>query len=277
MIRRKCPKCAHALAIPDHKAGGISSCPECGQKFRVPAAIKQSGPPPRSAHADDADEEPPDEERDDDEGSDQEAEEPRKRKKKKRKKSKGSPINPLHIALIVGCLFVVGMATFILFRLQHGGGGRAKNKLDPEVVLDRLQAAGASVKRDTQSPDQPVVEITLGGEYDPKLLADLKAFPQLRRLSLAGTPTTDLWLEWLEDVNQITWLNISHTKVSSTGIQYLRKMVNLEELNLEQTLVEDHGLMELKGCKKLKHIYLDGTLASGLPLKAEIPDLVIHK
>src|SRR5438876_1043445 len=37
MIRIKCPKCANPLAIPDTQAGGVGSCPKCGQKFRVPA------------------------------------------------------------------------------------------------------------------------------------------------------------------------------------------------------------------------------------------------
>jgi hypothetical protein len=42
MIRVKCPSCEKKLAMDDSKAGGIGTCPECGQKFRIP------GTPPRS-------------------------------------------------------------------------------------------------------------------------------------------------------------------------------------------------------------------------------------
>jgi hypothetical protein len=292
MIRSKCPKCANALTIPDAQAGGISSCPECGQKFRVPAAAKKagSGPPegavqastpPPKPHRPPSDDFPanPDvgELIDDDQHTEEEVPVPRKRKKKKRKASQASSINVLHIIAVVGGLAVIVLATMIFFALQHRGAGRSKSKVNPELVLGRLQDMGARVRRDMQSPDQQVIEIAFNGEYDPKILKDLVAFPELRKVSLAGTPTTDVWLEWIEDVTQLTALDLGHTKVTGGGMQFLRKMVNLEELGLVQTLVDDHRLMELKGCKKLKNIYLDGSLASGLSLKEVIPDLVIHK
>jgi hypothetical protein len=45
MIRIKCPKCANALGVPESAAGSAAVCPQCGQKFRVPAiAAKASGP-----------------------------------------------------------------------------------------------------------------------------------------------------------------------------------------------------------------------------------------
>jgi hypothetical protein len=42
MIRVKCPKCASPVSVADADAGGVGSCPRCGQKFRVPT----SKPPP---------------------------------------------------------------------------------------------------------------------------------------------------------------------------------------------------------------------------------------
>jgi hypothetical protein len=216
----------------------------------------------------------------DEQGSAEEISRPRKRKKKKQKQSQASAVSFFHIALVIGGLFVVALATGIFFMIQHGGGGkgRSKHKPDPELFVADLQALGAQVKRDTTSPGQPVIEIRIiSVEYNPKMLSDLDVFPQLRRLSLAGTPTTDVWLEWLEDITSLTALDLGHTKVTGGGMQFLKKMVNLEELTLDQTLVDDVRLMELKGCKKLKRIYLTDTLATGLPLKEAIPDLKIYK
>src|SRR5258708_4163820 len=40
MIIVKCPKCERKLSVEDAKAGGVSACPDCGQRFRIP----QTGP-----------------------------------------------------------------------------------------------------------------------------------------------------------------------------------------------------------------------------------------
>jgi hypothetical protein len=41
MIRFKCPKCQKKLQADDSKAGSAATCPECGQKFRIPGARPQ--------------------------------------------------------------------------------------------------------------------------------------------------------------------------------------------------------------------------------------------
>jgi hypothetical protein len=40
MIRLKCPKCAHPIAVDDDQAGGVGECDDCGARFRVPAKSK---------------------------------------------------------------------------------------------------------------------------------------------------------------------------------------------------------------------------------------------
>ena len=37
MIRFACPRCCAAYCVPDRAAGKKTTCPGCGQKFRVPA------------------------------------------------------------------------------------------------------------------------------------------------------------------------------------------------------------------------------------------------
>jgi|GEM_PF-6769721 len=197
---------------------------------------------------------------------------PRRKKRRRKKKQESAGPKAAHIGLIVAGLLVVAAATAILFWIKPGS---PKAPPDPGPVLAELEQVHAAIERDKTSPDQPVVGITLSGTFKPSLLGRLVVFPKLRKLNLGGTLTSDINLEWLEDVTTLRELNLSHTKVTGGGMQFLKKMVNLEELNLTQTLVDDVRLGELKGLKNLKKIYLDGTLASGLDLKAAIPGLEV--
>jgi hypothetical protein len=315
MIRIKCPKCATPLGIPDTQAGSAAACPKCGQKFRVPTlAAKPSDPSQPDAisrpRADRVQEEasspkpsrkqvaveeitpapaakrsqlrpsrPADqraEDEDEADGRELEDEEriprPKKRKKKKKKKEAKGP-SGAHIAMVVGGVLTVAAVTGVLFLILRGS---AKTEIDPAPVLAELQRIRAHIERDQNSPDKPVVGINLMGcEFKGELLKNLAVFPQLHRLNLGGTLTSDVKLEWLEDLTTLRVLNLGRTKVTGGGMQFLKKLVNLEELDLTQTLVDDVRLMELKGLTKLKKIYLDGTLASGLGLKEAIPGLEI--
>ncbi len=296
MIRAKCPKCASPISLPESQAGATGSCPQCGQKFRVSA--KQSAPPRgQPARADDDVQpfammpppdrplppplsEPPRRREDEDleeVESDDGADTPRpKKRKKKKKKSAGVGMTGWHAALIaLGVLVVLG-ATGILYYIQTGGS--RKPKVDAEQVLAELKQIGAHVERDEKSPDRPVIGVTLTGtDFQGALLGRLSAFPQLRKLNLGNTNTSDVMLEHLEDVTTLKSLNLSHTKVTGGGLQFLKKMTELEELYLNSTIVTDVGLSELKGLSKLRRLSLDGTLAGGEELKEAIPSLEISK
>jgi Leucine-rich repeat (LRR) protein len=184
--------------------------------------------------------------------------------------------NPARIVLIAAGIFVVLAATGIFFLIQRGTF--SKPKPTQEQVLAELDKIHARVVRDKSSPEQPVIEIGLQTlEYDARLLDKFVVFPQLRKLDLAQTKTSDLSLEHLEKITSLQVLSLSHTKVTGGGMQFLKNMVNLEELNLAQTLVTDAGLSELKGLSKLKRLNLDGTLASGMELMAAIPGLQVNR
>jgi hypothetical protein len=51
MIQVKCPKCREVVQLDDDQAGGVGSCTECGQKFRVPTPKQTSPVRPRPAAA----------------------------------------------------------------------------------------------------------------------------------------------------------------------------------------------------------------------------------
>jgi hypothetical protein len=198
---------------------------------------------------------------------------PRRKKRKRKKKQESAGPKAAHIGLIVAGLFVVAAATGLLFWIRPGS---PKAPPDPGPVLAELQEVHAAIEYDKKSPENPVVGISLSGcTFKPSLLGRLVVFPKLRKLNLGGTLTSDINLEWLEDVKTLHSLDLGHTKVTGGGMQFLKNMVDLEELNLNQTLVDEVRLGELKGLKKLKKIYLDGTLASGLVLKESNPGLEI--
>jgi hypothetical protein len=42
MLRFKCPKCEKKLQVDESKAGSPATCPECGQRFRIPGSRPQA-------------------------------------------------------------------------------------------------------------------------------------------------------------------------------------------------------------------------------------------
>jgi hypothetical protein len=202
--------------------------------------------------------------------------------KRKKKKKAAEGVNPAHIAMVGAGIFMVLVLTVVgvlIFR-----SATSKKTYDPDKVLAELEKVGAIIERDQSKPEHPVIGVNLTSrDFDNHVLGGLVAFPELRKLDLSATKTSDVTLEWLEDVTSLQVLNLGHTKVTAGGMQFLTKLVNLEELNLNETIMTDralmsnHGLFELAGLKKLKRLQLDGTLANGLELKAQIPDLEIIK
>jgi predicted nucleic acid-binding Zn-ribbon protein len=314
MIRIKCPKCGTPMNLREADAGAVRACPDCGQKFRVPApsgktapgkapppgaarkpaaapppvVARRKPPPPDEdedldARDDEQDEtlpprkrRPPVEEEEDDIKRDEEPGLPRKKKKKKKKKKKdvGVGITGLHVALILVGVLLVAGLTGGIFYIQKGGASKPAE--NPEDVVAALKQAGATVERDKTTNDVIAVNFS-GADVKGPLLGRLVAFPKLQRVDLGHTVTSDAFLTNLEDVTTIRYLNLSHTKVTGGGMEFLRNMKDLEELHLNSTIVTDHGLEHLKGCTKLKKISLDGTLADGLELKSVIPGLEIYR
>jgi hypothetical protein len=305
------------MGVREALAGTVAWCPSCRQKFRLPsveAGPQLQRPAPRrdaedapqefpearkKRHRESASPAPPPEPIeiiDDPEPEpelsmpipeeDQPSEKPDDRtpyspkfKKKKKKPAKDDVMErkALHIALAAVGVFVVVVLTLVLFMIQRGAS--AKETFDPAAVIAEIQQYGGRVERDMKSPDQPVIGVNLSGTaYRAAVLNKLVAFPQLRNLDLSGETTSDLFLEHLHDVTTLRSLNLSHTKVTKGGIQFLTKMVEMEDLDLTQALaVSDNELEQLKGMTKLKRIHLDGTFATGLGLKARLPDLEIIK
>jgi hypothetical protein len=247
------------------------SCPTCRQKLRVPSSALPA--PNLPAVVEDPEPEEIEELADDGDGD---AKTSKAKKKKKKKKLDADLPSDTHIAMvvigIVAVLAVTGIG-FVVFR-----SAAAIDKYNEGEVLAELKQIGAFVERDHTSPDKPVIGINISGmEYRAALLNKLVVFPDLRKLDLSGTSTTDFFLQHMHGLTSLRVLRLGHTKVTRGGMGYLTPLVNLEDLDLTQALVTDDSLEELKVLTKLKKIHLDGTLASGIGLKAHIPGLEIIK
>jgi hypothetical protein len=105
---------------------------------------------------------------------------------------------------------------------QDPSGMSAEQK---QAIDEVNKIKGASVGVDSKKPGMPVVSaMMIGEDITDASLEKLKAFPQLRSLSLANTKVTDAGLKHLEGLTQLKELTIHFTpKVTETGVRDLQK------------------------------------------------------
>ena len=303
----RCPRCAVDIDLPDSQAGPVGTCPECGQRFRIPPRQGSSkspavpkgksgsgervaaegyavnaGPPPAPRPRKVGPE--PESDEDEPEDSEQELEEElqeeqplRKRRRKKRKAASRGNIDPAHVAMAVvgvAVLLLIAGGIFIFQKVRPH-----KQKEDPQQALAALQKAGVALKREPGTQEVLGASFSsTGTDFKGSLLGHLLPFPKLTEIDLSGTTAKNTDLEWLEGLTSVTKLRLHQTNVNDGGMRYIGQFLpNLEELDLGQTLVTDGGLSDLKGLKKLRKLSLRGSLASGLGLAGSIPNLEISK
>jgi Leucine-rich repeat (LRR) protein len=119
-------------------------------------------------------------------------------------------------------------------------------------------------------------------------LAKVAQMPQLRKLSLAHTKITDLGLEYLKDLRNVTeldcyyaefltedgiahlkgWtqlqrLNLRGTRVTSKVFEHLTHFPNLRWLDLGNTQIDDEGFEQLTSLTHLEHLAIGGNRLNG--------------
>jgi len=90
-------------------------------------------------------------------------------------------------------------------------------------------------------------------------LAQLSAFPNLRRLDLSQTPISDRSFAHLSRLSKLETLELSATKISSESLRLVDSYPRLRELNLSGTSVDDAGLALLNRCQRLEELTLGVT------------------
>jgi hypothetical protein len=105
---------------------------------------------------------------------------------------------------------------------QDPSGMSAEQK---QAIDEVNKIKGATVGVDSKKPGMPVVSaMMIGDEITDASLEKLKAFPQLKSLSLANTKVTDAGLKHLEGLSQLKELTIHFTpKVTESGVRDLQK------------------------------------------------------
>jgi hypothetical protein len=205
--------------------------------------------------------------------------EPSSRKRRRKKKGQAGTVSP-HTWLTVGAICAICILTFVFWKVYRSA--ISGQSYDSAAVIAELEQAGALFERDQQIPGNPVVSVNLSNRhFEGHILGGLVSLPHLRKLDLSSTNTSDITLEWIENVKSLQVLILNRTKITAGGMQFLKNLENLEELDLSQTivtdraLISDHGLFELEGLKKLKVIDLEGTMAQGWELQQKIPGLKV--
>jgi hypothetical protein len=105
---------------------------------------------------------------------------------------------------------------------QDASGMSAEQK---QAIEDVNKIKGVSIGVDSKKPGMPAVSaMMIGDEITDAALEKLKAFPQLKSLSLANTKVTDAGLKHLEGLSQLKELTIHFTpKVTEAGVRDLQK------------------------------------------------------
>ena len=119
----------------------------------------------------------------------------------------------------------------------------------------------------------------LNDEGLKKLIQTIEQISSCRKLTLAGTSTTDEALRHVSRLTQLEELNVSGTKLTDAGIIHLTALANLEHLAITDTAISNEGLKSLHALAHLKVVYLRNTNVSpnGIDqIKSAIPGLEVY-
>jgi Leucine-rich repeat (LRR) protein len=112
-----------------------------------------------------------------------------------------------------------------------------------ESPLDKVAALGGKVERTGTAVTR--VDLFSTDTHDADLDI-LKAFPDLKALSLASTKVTDAGLERLQALPKLEELSLNFTDVTDKGLAALAKLKELQKLSLLQTKVTPFGVQDLQ-------------------------------
>ncbi len=128
---------------------------------------------------------------------------------------------------------------------------------DQEHAIAALLKAGATIERDAQRPDKPVVAVDLNYTWagDQELEA-LRAFPELRILKLRECfGLTGKGMHALAGLTRLQELDLSKGRITDEGLKHLQGLTNLRSLTLFwNNDVTDEGLRHLRGLTNLRRL-----------------------
>ena len=126
-------------------------------------------------------------------------------------------------------------------------------------VAAQLIELGADLERDE---DNLVTAVILPSDIENPPLAQLIAFPKLRRLNLDHAKIEETALAKLSDLPGLERLSLNSTSLGDTALRQIAKLPELKRLDMSWTAVTDAGAAELASCKKLETLNLSWTSIS---------------
>jgi len=196
----------------------------------------------------------------------------------------------------------LSLAFFVIAVLTASGRAQDDAAAFRPKAIERLKTLGAEIGYgDVKPPDpeqpqkvetreKPIVRIEMtGGQITDDVMRELRLFPDLETLSLAGTRVTDLGLDYLKGLEKLKVLNLNYSPITDKGLAFFRiarckdtlevlqisftrvtdagmadvaTLPKLKVLAVSHTRIGDQGLAEIAKLKDLNELYLDGTLVT---------------
>lgn len=164
---------------------------------------------------------------------------------------------------------IINGKTKSISEVPAGNPDAADSKIVNE--LSRLGAVVLPVADESNYLSINLVNVT---EVDSAVDALIQLKAQLVWLKAGDLELTDLHLDKLSQLNELTKLNLERTVITDTGLSKLNTLSQLQYLNLNQTKVTTTGIVTLMDLKNLRSVFIYGTLVKAeevATLQAKFP------
>jgi hypothetical protein len=122
--------------------------------------------------------------------------------------------------------------------------------LAPEVLRELETKWKAAIKVDSDAPDTPVVALSFSNCHAPEVtddvLARLKVFPRLRKLTINSEAVSDQGLRRLRELPELRTLTLIRVPVTANGVDTLKGLSRLQQLTLFRIEISRTALKELR-------------------------------
>lgn len=127
-------------------------------------------------------------------------------------------------------------------------------------LIQALKAARkASAYTHTLDADGKIIDIYLGGDTTPELLAMIGNQRSLKRLNVETADLADDDLKAISELTQLEYLSLYETGITDRAMPHLSKLTNLEEIVLHGNTITDAGLMHLVDMPRLRSLSISNT------------------
>jgi hypothetical protein len=147
-------------------------------------------------------------------------------------------------------IFLILVALSSLQLAAMAGEHQDRASLAREVLEEIETKWKAAVKVDSNDPDFPVVELSFSNchaeEVTNAVLARLKVFPRLRKLTVNSEAVSDEGLKHLRELPELRKLTLIRVPVTAKGVGILKSLPHLQELTLFRVKISRVALQELR-------------------------------